>query len=77
MDTPTKSPEQVIVEMRTIVTSGGTLTREQVRETLDALRRNRLSAADASRKNKAAGPKAPVRSPAELLAALKGQVVTS
>lgn len=71
---PTKPPEQVVVEMRQRVLSGGpALSREEVRDVLTALRANRRAAAEAAGKKSAS--KVPARSPAELLAALKTKPV--
>lgn len=70
-----RPPEQVITELRARVNAGQSLTREQVREALSALRQNRMSAAEAAGKSKKSA--APTRSASELLAGLKSGIVNT
>lgn len=72
---PPRPPEQVITELRARVNAGQSLTRDQVREALAALRQNRMSAAESASKSKKSA--APTRSASELLAGLKSGLVGS
>lgn len=73
-DLPKLSPEQIIVQLRARVNAGQSLTRDQVREALAALRQNRMSAADAAPKSRKSAT--PTRSATELLAGLKSGLTT-
>jgi hypothetical protein len=65
---PELPPEEVIRRLRAKVEQGMTLTREEVRQGLDAYRQGRISAASATgTKSKAKGP---TRSAEELLSLL-------
>ncbi len=67
-------PEAVILQLRQRVEAGHTLSRDEVRTALQALRQNRMNAAEQAGKPKRAAS-APARSSTELLGMLKSKTV--
>lgn len=64
-------PQELILRLRQRIEAGEKLTRDEVRQGLDALRRDRQAAQTTTRKKAPAGP---TRSAAELLALLNKPV---